>query len=85
MNLIRTAFGAHAPGQKGRSQSKGPFKNPRVSSRPIPSEQWCNLCKTNKHPEEKCFKLVGRPGSKKRQGGERRDRKRESSSNKSDD
>ncbi|KAL0214120.1 hypothetical protein P9112_006304 [Eukaryota sp. TZLM1-RC] len=29
MNLIRTAFGAHAPAQKGRSQSKGPFKNPR--------------------------------------------------------
>ncbi|KAL0208229.1 hypothetical protein P9112_010816 [Eukaryota sp. TZLM1-RC] len=85
MNLIRIAFGAHAPAQKGRSQSKGPFKNPRTSSRPIPSEQWCNLCKTNKHPEEKCFKLVGRPGSKKRHGGEKRDRKRKSSSNKSDD
>ncbi|KAL0222750.1 hypothetical protein P9112_002140 [Eukaryota sp. TZLM1-RC] len=34
INLIRTAFGAHTPVQKGRSQSKGPFKNPRVSSRP---------------------------------------------------
>ncbi|KAL0220065.1 hypothetical protein P9112_005718 [Eukaryota sp. TZLM1-RC] len=83
INLIRTAFGTHAPAQKGRSQSKGSFKNPRVSSRPNLSDQWCSLCKTNKHPEEKCFKIVGRPGSKKRQGGEKRDRKR--SSNKSDE
>ncbi|KAL0222808.1 hypothetical protein P9112_002198 [Eukaryota sp. TZLM1-RC] len=83
INLIRTAFGAHTPVQKGRSQSKGPFNNPRVSSRPNPSEQWCSLCKTNKHPEKKCFEIVGRPGSKKRQGGEKRDRKR--SSNKSNE
>ncbi|KAL0214301.1 hypothetical protein P9112_006485 [Eukaryota sp. TZLM1-RC] len=73
INLIRTVFDAHTPAQKVRSQSKGPFKNPRVSSRPNPSEQWCSLCKTNKNPEKKCFKIVGRPGSKKRQGGEKRD------------
>ncbi|KAL0206298.1 hypothetical protein P9112_001605 [Eukaryota sp. TZLM1-RC] len=84
INLNKTAFGSHAPAQKGRSQSKGPFKNPRKNSRSNPSEQWCSLCKTNEHPEEKCFKIVGRPGSKKRQGGEKRDRKR-SSSNKSDE
>ncbi|KAL0215930.1 hypothetical protein P9112_008114 [Eukaryota sp. TZLM1-RC] len=63
--------------------------NPRLSSRPNHSEQWCSLCKTNKHPEEKCFTIVGRPGSKKRQGGEKRDRKRSNSSssnnNKSDE
>ncbi|KAL0206274.1 hypothetical protein P9112_001581 [Eukaryota sp. TZLM1-RC] len=37
INLIRTAFGIHAPAQKRRSQLKGPFKKPRVISRPNPS------------------------------------------------
>ncbi|KAL0207805.1 hypothetical protein P9112_012433 [Eukaryota sp. TZLM1-RC] len=84
IKLIRTTFGIQAPAKKERSQLKGSFKNPRVSSRPNPSEKWYSLCKTNKHPEEKCFKIVGRPGSKKRQGGEKRDSKR-SGSNKSDE
>ncbi|KAL0208734.1 hypothetical protein P9112_011321 [Eukaryota sp. TZLM1-RC] len=48
-----------------------------------PSGQWCSICNTDKHAEEKCSSVVGRPGSKTRRGGD--GSKRGNVDNKSDE
>ncbi|KAL0226194.1 hypothetical protein P9112_013518 [Eukaryota sp. TZLM1-RC] len=92
LSNVKILFG-NKPSFRGPSQSRGPSRgHPRESRgggrgrhhpKQTPSGQWCGICNTDKHAEEKCFSVVGRPGSKKRRGGD--GSKRDNSVNKSDE
>ncbi|KAL0222901.1 hypothetical protein P9112_002291 [Eukaryota sp. TZLM1-RC] len=64
--------------------SKGSVK-PKHQPMQIPPGQWCSICNTNRHAEDKCFSVVGRFGNKKPRGGSGDKQKMYSSSNKSDE